>query len=231
MNAYIFGGGPGAELVIRWMETRLDEFGGGTASWLPSVIPVGIFDDSATKQNTKIMGVPVIGNMTDALVIFVNSDNEFGLICSSSNVRFREQVWDVYRVWGTWLNCDRSGVNCAIGQGNIIFPDVSTDWFTTIGNNNVISAGCVIAHHNKIGSHNLFGPGCLFSGSVTIGSGCRFGSGIVVQPNVTIGDYVDIPSGTVIVSNIPDYTAIKAKTVIGQPLYSAERIVRMKNYE
>jgi UDP-3-O-[3-hydroxymyristoyl] glucosamine N-acyltransferase len=99
--------------------------------------------------------------------------------------------------------------NLKIGDGNFIFKS-AVSRLATIGNNNVISTGCIINHHNEIGSHNLFGPGCLLSGTVKIGDNCLIGSGVVFEPHVVIGDFVKICSNVTIVGNIPTGFSVKS---------------------
>jgi len=245
----IIGAGKGAELVLKWVE-RFNEYEYRVwseiwgpfprgAGFTPDLItPVGILDDCEDRHGQEIMEVPIIGATNylkrqeclcgQADCLANTRLPKYHLICSSSNVPFRKKIAAMYSGKYPFLNSIRSELadDIKIGEGNIIFPGVSTDWFTEIGSHNVMSTGCAIAHHNKIGDCNLFGPGCMFSGSVTIGSGCRFGSLIVVEPCVTIGDDCNIASGSVIVGDVPSGTSIKAIRNTGQPIYQGERRVR-----
>ncbi len=198
----IIGASKGADLIIKSTKYEI----------------AGILDDFSQKPR---LGVPVIGkisNMEDF------DKDKYVFILSVSKMGFRRETYNKYKDDYTFINIIRSDfIFCdRIGTGNIIFPNVVCDLFSTIGDNNVISTGTVINHHNLVGSGNLFGPGCLFSGSVVIGNNCTFGSGIVIQPGVTIGDNVNIASGCVIVKNVLSNMNIKAKQILGSPIYKGE---------
>lgn len=220
----ILGGGLGAQLVIRALADINKEMAiicGEEQYYVASIL-----DDNEGRRGELI----VVQGCDPVRIECPTScaEDSHSLICSSSDIGFRERCWNMYSEHGGgWLNLLRSEFKGDhIGIGNIIFPDVHTDMMVKIGNNNVISAGTVICHHSTIGSHNLFGPGCLFSGSVTIGSGCRFGSGIVVKPNIKIGDGCSIASGAVICGDLADGTKVKATTKLAGPIFSGSYICK-----
>jgi len=206
----IIGGGKGAQLIIDWAKST---------AWKIA----GILDDN---KEGEAFGHKILGAVSclDAGGIIGKT-----LICSASSPRFRRHVWNLYHDDHNFINCFRSSVRYLrpdYGAGNVVFPDVSFDVFSVIGNNNVISAGSVIAHHCTIGSHNLFGPGVHLSGSVTIGDGNLIGSCVVVEPNVKIGNDCVIPSGTVVVKDLRDGTKITVRMGIDDRVYGGERKVR-----
>lgn len=227
---FVVGAGKGADLVIRYFQEL--------PSWcLECRVPFsieGVFDDNKTGD---CLGVPILGKVSlvdslpdgtlhieDDMVVV---DETVSLCISSSNMKFRRQVYGAHRKRFFFEGVLRSRPKGYIGQGNLIFPRVTMDWFSTIGDNNVISTGAVINHHCHVGNGNLFGPGCMLSGSVTVGNNCLFGSGVIVEPCVTIGDDVHVASGTIIVSDVPSGTTIKADRKIDRLcVYQGERRVR-----
>lgn len=133
------------------------------------------------------------------------------LITFSSNMNKRRELFKVLRKKHGFVNMIRSNINETIGVGNIIFPNVTMDYKSEIGDNNVISANCLINHHCKIGSGCLLGPGVTMGGSVTIGNDCDIGQGVTFEPGIKVGNKVKIASGAVIMRSIPDDEIIKAK--------------------
>jgi NDP-sugar pyrophosphorylase family protein len=197
MKIKILTAGKGAELIMRYLNEE-DPF---------TDYDFELYDDIA---KGGVMGYPIVGGLSDADI----KKGDYVIIGTSTHMALRRNLFDKYRDKATFITINRSNLDSGrVGQGNIIFPNVSFDYDSTIGGNNVISAGTVITHHCKIGDSNLFGPGCLLSGSVVIGNNCTFGSGIVFEPNVKIADGVTIPSGAVVVGDVS--RPIKAKRLGG----------------
>lgn len=217
----IIGGGKGADLIIQYHRENID-----FKYYNKECDICGIIDDFSSGER---MGVPIIGTTSD----LPNINKDYGIIISvSKDMEWRRKIYHVCEDLGfNFYNFNRSinqtlAYEVEIGKGNLIFPDVGFDYFSSVGDNNVISAGCIIAHHNHIGSGNLFGPSCMFSGSVVIGDNCNFGSGVIVEPGVNIGDNCYIASNTTVIKDVSEGTRIVAEFDIKQKeIYNGQRKV------
>lgn len=86
-----------------------------------------------------------------------------------------------------------------LGQGNIIFANVTIDYRSNIGNGNIFEVGTTIAHECSIGNYNYFAPRVTLGGKVNVtnksfwGIGSIGRSAIEVQESALIGAgaYVD----------------------------------------
>jgi acetyltransferase-like isoleucine patch superfamily enzyme len=154
------------------------------------------------------------------------------VILTTSNMKLRTQLYDQCTSYGFHiLNIFEEELsNLKIGNGNFIFKS-SISRLATIGNNNVVSTGCIINHHNEIGNNNLFGPGCLLSGTVKIGSNCLIGSGVVFEPHVVIGDSVKICSNVTIKGNISANFSVKSTMDMRWPEVYQGALIRVENHK
>jgi acetyltransferase-like isoleucine patch superfamily enzyme len=143
------------------------------------------------------------------------------IVIATGLMFLRRELYDKYKGKTHLLNILRSPTGfSAIGEGNLIFPDVSIDGFCKLGSNNVISAGTVITHHCTIGDSNLLGPGCLLSGSVVIGDNCDIGSGVIFEPGVRVADNTKIPSGAVVVGSVSGGLRMRQRRGFGTGEYT-----------
>jgi len=193
----IIGGGRGAVQVIDLIKNLLN------------FRAVFIYDDTDSKQNKKIMGIPIIGriNFNEIKKNYQNNSFDYLINSVSTSISFRKKCFESAKKYGIPFTnlIHRSayiGSNIEIGMGNIILPFVHIGPCTIIGNDNFISAKCSIEHHNKIGNHCTFGPGVMTSSDVEIGSEVKFGTGIFVEPFIRIGSNSIISSGSIITNHV-----------------------------
>ncbi len=222
-NLIIIGAGRGVDVVLGWLKLEREklEIWGVPGESMNVLI---VDDDPKKERFTDLMGTahPVHHSVSKMVNEFDPTDTMLAL--SMSNMPGRRKIFAEYSPEFNFANVglgDYSVLFWGLGAGcsNTLFRGIIFEAGATIGDNNVISSGCVINHHCKIGSGNLFGPGCLLSGSVTIRDNCTIGSGVIFQPRVVVGNNVTIPSGCVVVRSIPDNTAIKIKSPLGSPVY------------
>lgn len=107
---------------------------------------------------------------------------------------------------------------------NIVHPNVRLTRWITIGEDVVITAGCILTNQIHIGSHvhiNLdctighdviiedfvtLAPGVHVSGNVILGEGCYIGTGTNIIEGKRIGPWSIIGAGSTIVRDIPENT-------------------------
>ena len=183
----LIGGGNGAMIVQHILDCNMYP-----------VKVVAIFDDDPMKIGTRVNDVPVIGSINYGE--FDPIDVDTAVICISSNIPFRDRVFRSMKKRGwkfmnvvhpTAVISDR----LCYGEGNIIGANVYVGPYTTLGNNNFLSACSSVEHHNIVLDSNLFGPGARTSGSVIIGSRNVFGANVSVMPKVRVGNDCSVASG------------------------------------
>jgi sugar O-acyltransferase (sialic acid O-acetyltransferase NeuD family) len=113
---------------------------------------------------------------------------------------------------------------------NIVHPSVIKTRWTTLAEDIIIAAGCILTNQIRIGNHvhiNLgctighdvviedfvtLAPGVHVSGNVTLREGCYVGTGANIIEKKNVGEWSIIGAGSVIVEDVPSNS-----TVVGVP--------------
>lgn len=82
-----------------------------------------------------------------------------------------------------------------VGEGNIIFENVTLSYGVEIGNCNIIWNGCQISHETKVGDFNFFAPATVLAGKVTVENNCFCGINSAVRGANTLKNYTLVGAG------------------------------------
>lgn len=82
-----------------------------------------------------------------------------------------------------------------VGEGNIIFENVTIGSFCSIGICNIFYPCSHIAHHTKVGDYNFFAISCSVAGHVQIGNQCFVGNNSTTRDKISISDKTLIGAG------------------------------------
>jgi sugar O-acyltransferase (sialic acid O-acetyltransferase NeuD family) len=177
---------------------------------------VGCVDDSKDLHSNEPFGVPLIGTIADIERLYNEKKFDAAIIAISSNVTVRRTLFEKIKNLGIpFVNVidpsARINKFSTLGEGNIICSFVHVGTYTSLGDNNFVSAHCSIDHHNIWGSHITLGPGCHFSGRVKVCDSVKFATGIFVQNGIEIGAESTIASGAIVTSSIPEKSLVKTQ--------------------
>lgn len=177
---------------------------------------VGCVDDTEKPISKSPFGVPLLGRISEAKSLFKERVIDCAIISISSSVKARKEIFQMVSSWEIpFINAiDPSArINrfSNLGVGNVICSFVHIGTYTSIGDNNFISAHCSIDHHNIWGSNITLGPGCHFSGRVKVEDDVKFATGIFVQNGIVIGQNSTIASGAMITGSIPMDSIVKTQ--------------------
>ena len=92
----------------------------------------------------------------------------------------------------------------SVGDGTVVFPNVTLGNLAVIGRNVVIYSGSVVEHGSTVGDHAWLSPGVILCGNVTVKPRAFLGAGAIVLPGVTIGEGARIGAGAVIHHDVPN---------------------------
>lgn len=179
---------------------------GGHAKVVISTIKVlglniaGIFDDDLSKMGMNILGIPVLGTISDADAVsgyFVIGIGD-NLIRKKiySNLKNKEYIKIIHP-------CGFIDSTVRIGSGTVIFAGAIVQPNSHIGSHVILNTGCTIDHDCEIEDYCHIAPGVNIAGGVKIGEGAFIGIGSCVIPNVKIGKWSQIGAGSVVVDDIP----------------------------
>lgn len=154
---------------------------------------VGFFDDWSTE--TTVMNLPVFGKLEDVDV----RNEEFDALVLGvgyKHFEFREKVFEAlhtkYRFATIIDESDVIDSTATIGEGCVLYPNVTIDKGVRIENNVVLNISVSIGHDSIVGAHSFVCGGALFAGRVKLGK-CSF-----VGVHATLSDDIEIASNTII---------------------------------
>lgn len=97
-----------------------------------------------------------------------------------------------------------------IGEGNIILEQSLISPFAKLGNGNLIWNNVSIAHDDIIGDFNTISGMAGVAGNVIIKNNCFLGKGCVVSDHLTINDYSLIGAAAFVGRDVPSYSVVAA---------------------
>ena len=169
---------------------------------------LGIFDDDESVQGSLVLGIEVLGRVSDAEghAVLAIGDNRTRQFLSS-------------RCGLTWVS--------------LVHPSAWVDPTVLIGEGVVVCAGAVIQPESKIGSHSIINtsatvdhectledctqiaPGANLGGRVRVGEGAFVGIGSSVIQGVKLGSWSIVGAGAAVIEDVPS-----GVTVVGVPARS-----------
>jgi sugar O-acyltransferase (sialic acid O-acetyltransferase NeuD family) len=196
--AWVFGAGGHAKTVIDAL----------LASRTWDVL--GLLDDDRRRWGTRILGIPVEGDVSRESIRRFGI--EHAIIAIGSNA-IRARIAGEFGPWVSWISAIhptaylapgvRLGAGCVIFAGAVVEPD------TSIGDHVILNTLCSASHDSVIGSFAHIAPGARLAGGVTIGEGAFIGLGACILPGLTVGDWATVGAGGVVTSGIPDRAIAK----------------------
>lgn len=102
--------------------------------------------------------------------------------------------------------------SATIGEGNIICAGCVLTTDVAIGDGNYVNLTCTVGHEVIIGDYCVINPGANISGRVRICDACLIGTGATILQGITIGKNACVGAGAVVTKDVPPDA-----TVVGVP--------------
>lgn len=179
------------------------------------IVCIGFLDDNEKMHGKLLHGLKVLGPLADAEkykeAYFVNG------IGTSTNYFKKETILAKTKLpLSRYISLvhPRAAVSkyTKIGNGTVIFQNVSIASDARIGNQVIILPNAIISHNDLIGDYSCITGGVCLAGSVTVGKSCYLGSNASIKEKTVIGENVLIGMGSVVLNDIPDN-----QVVVGNP--------------
>lgn len=178
----IFGAGPFAQLVYRYVTTDLDM----------QVRAFTVDESYLPDGNSELDGIPLLG-WKDVSKCYAPNDVMLFVAVGYRSMLARESVYRAIKQSGyrfanllhpaAWVAAD-----VVIGDNVIIMPGAIIEPGVTLGSNNVIWSNATLCHDSIIGDHNFIAANATLGGNVTIGERNFIGFSAVVMQGRRIGD-------------------------------------------
>jgi sugar O-acyltransferase (sialic acid O-acetyltransferase NeuD family) len=151
---------------------------------------VFVIDDNPEKLDKNCYGFTVIGNVDHLIDVNIASDVIIGVAFPKLKETIRERIelnknlnFPNMVAKSAWIS---NNVN--LGMGNIIYPNTSINYETTINSFVIINMNCAIGHHCEIGDFSSLAPGVNLGGNTKIGKCVDFGIGSSTIQGIQVGD-------------------------------------------
>ncbi len=97
-----------------------------------------------------------------------------------------------------------------LGEGNIIFGNVTIEFDSSVGNGNIILANAYISHDMIIGDYNYISGDAMFGGAVQVGNNNFFGMNCTIKDNLRIGNKNLVGAMAYVSSDLENNTMVSA---------------------
>jgi len=191
----IFGAGSLAKIISQWL-------------WESDKYSVaGFVVDDGYECDKCIVGdaIPVI-SYSEAKRQYSAAEIRFVIAVGYKSLRNRARVAkritnDGYSLESIISKSASIDTSVKLGEGCIVFPNVTIEPFCDIGANNIFWSGTIICHDVKIGEHNFFAAGSLIGGEVSIENLCFFGFRSIVIHRLTLASETLIGAASMLSSD------------------------------
>ena len=172
---------------------------------------IGFLDDDINKTGKDFWKIPVIGKIDD-----INKFRDTSVAIGIANPKIKKSILEKigddfdfpnFISKNAWI----SNV-VTIGEGVIIYPNVSINHESSIDDFVVINMNCAIGHNSTIKKCCSLAPGVNFAGFTNVDSFVEIGIGVSTVQQIRIGEGSIIGGQTILVKDVPD-----GATVVGNP--------------
>jgi sugar O-acyltransferase (sialic acid O-acetyltransferase NeuD family) len=213
MRVLIIGAGGHGQVVADILFRMRDE---GS-----NIALAGFLDDRPEVVGQKIMGVPVLGLISDCARI----EHDALMIAIGKN-ETRGKLFQLLLQDGTYFPVARHpgsivASDVKVGMGSMLCAGAIVNTGSTIGESVILNTGCTVDHHNRIENFVHIAPGVHLGGDVIVGEGALIGIGATVLPGRRIGAWSIIGAGALVTKDIPERSfafGTPARIVSNSPL-------------
>jgi sugar O-acyltransferase (sialic acid O-acetyltransferase NeuD family) len=167
---------------------------------------VGVFDDDRRLHGTEVLGVPVVGPVTNAA-----DRSEVRLVITignPTNYRVRKEIVNALALpadrYATLIHPTAVVPESAyIGPGSVVHAHCVLTADVEVGAHVVMMPAVVLTHDDVVGDYATVASGVRLAGGVVVGEGAYVGAGAMVREHATIGAWSLVGMGSVVTGNIP----------------------------
>lgn len=211
----LFGAGTVAKLLIEFIaeDSRY------------SVAAIVVDDEYIDNKNNKLANKPIVG-FTEAQKLFDKRRYKVINTIGYAEMRKRQATFEKLSLAGFNFESFVSknaliSKSATIGDGCIVFPNVTIEPGCSIGSNNLLWSSVTVCHDTNIGDHNFIAAGSVIGGGVTIGNLCFFGFNSVVLQHVRVASETLLGANSLLIEN-----SLSGFTYTGSPAQQARNHTR-----
>ncbi|WP_179994283.1 acetyltransferase [Acinetobacter sp. YH1901136] len=174
---------------------------------------VGFLDSTPEKQNTKIMGVDVLGPIENAKQFI-----EYEFVIAIGNPRARKKIIDIFFtdekfIFATLIDPRAIvGQNVTIAEGSMICAGAILTVDIEIGKHTIVNINSTIGHDVKIHDFVTIAPNASISGNIELNNYVEIGTNTTLREKLTVQEGAMIGMGAVLTKDVE-----KNHVMVGNP--------------
>lgn len=163
----------------------------------------GFLDNTLEKQNTKVMGIDVLGPLTTAIQY-----TECEFIIAIGNPRSRKKIVDTFFSTQQFLFAtliDPSAVlgdNIKIGHGSMVCAGSVLTVNINIGEHCIVNINSTLSHGVELGNFVTIAPNAALSGDVKLGNITEIGANAVLREKLIVKEGAMVGMGAVLTKDV-----------------------------
>jgi len=166
---------------------------------------IGFLDDDKEKIGNKIWDIPVLGSI-DNITKYKNMSVAIGISNPLTKKKILSNIGKNYHFpnfisKNAWISN-----KVKLGNGIIIYPGVSINHESEIGDFVVINMNCAIGHNSTIQKCCALAPGVNFAGFTYVESFAEIGIGVSTIQNIRIGEGAVIGGQSMVLKNVEKFS-------------------------
>jgi sugar O-acyltransferase (sialic acid O-acetyltransferase NeuD family) len=174
---------------------------------------LGFVDDDSSKIGKEFYGYPVIGDINSLLSISRDTAVVIGIASPKAKKKIFEKLaeegftFPAFVANNAWLSN-----KVTVGMGAIIYPGVSINYETKVGDFVIMNMNCAIGHNCEIAAYCALAPGVNLAGFTRVEEAVDLGIGVSTRQNILVGHDAIIGGQTMLVKNV-----LPGATIVGVP--------------
>jgi len=171
---------------------------------------IGFLDDDSQKINQIIYGYQLLGPIRFITEYY---DSEMMIAMGIAFPKTKKSILnsiDIRKLKFPKLVSKRAWLspNVKVGAGAIIYPGVSINYNSEVGDFVVVNMNCAIGHDCKIDRFTSLAPGVNFGGNTSVGEACDIGIGVCTKQGISIGSNSVIGGQTMVINDISENSKV-----------------------
>jgi sugar O-acyltransferase (sialic acid O-acetyltransferase NeuD family) len=168
---------------------------------------IGFLDDAPARQNTRVMGLPVLGPLEKdpglGDVFFVNGIGSPRTHLQKPEIIARTGIPSERFETIVHPSAEISA-SATLGRGTVVLQNASLASQVKVGAHVIILPSAILSHDDVVGDYTCIAGGACLSGGVFVGRCCYLGSNCSIIEHVRIGENSLVGMGSVVLSDVPD---------------------------
>ncbi len=172
----------------------------------------GFLDDDASLHGTRVLGLPVLGRLSD-LPVTPHECVILGIGDNEARARVYAELTAARKRFVTAIHpAAVLAPDVIVGLGAVLCAGAVANPGARIGENAILNTCASIDHHCVLGAHAHVAPGAHLAGNVQVGEGALVGIGSCAVQGVSIGAWSVVGAGAAVTRDVAERT-----TVVGVP--------------